>query len=172
MGINYESFTSYHRLCNNIGRPCSVPSQRMVIFRLISQDSLIMKTFTAEQFNKKPAQVYREALEGDVAIKHDRYPNKVFFLKAEPADANSFVMKCFITTRERNEAIDYFIDQDVPDRAFIVRDANIDNLSVKYTAVWVSDPDVSDETIWGMLAWSYPALQRFSDFRDQQPVVA
>ena len=126
-----------------------------------------MKTFTAEQFNKKPAQVYREALEGDVAIKHERYPNKVFFLKAEPADADSFVMKCFITTRERDEAIDYFMDHDVPDRAFIVKDAKIDNLSIKYSAVWFSDPDTSDEYLWGMLAWSYPNLERFSDFRDQ-----
>ena len=34
-----------------------------------------MKTFTAEEFNKSPAQVYREAdKSGAVEIKHDRYP--------------------------------------------------------------------------------------------------
>jgi len=40
-----------------------------------------MKTFTAEEFNKKPGQVYREAdKHGSVKIKHAHYPDVVFVL--------------------------------------------------------------------------------------------
>lgn len=40
-----------------------------------------MKTFTAEEFNKHPAQVYREAdKSGNAVIKHARYPDVVFVL--------------------------------------------------------------------------------------------
>ena len=40
-----------------------------------------MKTFTAEQFNKKPLQVYREAdKHGKAEITHSHYPDVVFVL--------------------------------------------------------------------------------------------
>ena len=40
-----------------------------------------MATFTAEQFNKNPAKVYRCAdKNGEVKINHDRYDDKVFIL--------------------------------------------------------------------------------------------
>lgn len=43
-----------------------------------------MKTFTAEELNKSPAQVYREAdKNGSVQISHDRYPDMVFVLTAQ-----------------------------------------------------------------------------------------
>lgn len=42
-----------------------------------------MKTVTAEEFNKKPAPVYREVdKNGSVLINHDRYPDKIFTLSA------------------------------------------------------------------------------------------
>lgn len=42
-----------------------------------------MKTITAEEFNKKPAKVYREVdKEGSVNINHDRYPDKMFTLSS------------------------------------------------------------------------------------------
>lgn len=41
-----------------------------------------MKTFTAKELNKKPAQVFRAAdQEGSVRINHDRYPDKVFIIE-------------------------------------------------------------------------------------------
>jgi len=40
-----------------------------------------MKTFTAEEFNKSPAQVYREADKNDVVITHKTYSNGYFLLK-------------------------------------------------------------------------------------------
>ena len=40
-----------------------------------------MKQYTAEEFNKKPLQVYREADKaGAVEITHKHYPNVVFVL--------------------------------------------------------------------------------------------
>jgi len=40
-----------------------------------------MKTFTAEEFNKLPARVYREAdKNGSVQITHTHYPDVVFVL--------------------------------------------------------------------------------------------
>ena len=40
-----------------------------------------MKTFTAEDFNKHPARVYREAdKKGSVKITHSHYPDVVFVL--------------------------------------------------------------------------------------------
>jgi len=39
---------------------------------------------TANEFNKKPLQAYRTADRGEeVTINHDRYPDKVFKLRAE-----------------------------------------------------------------------------------------
>ena len=49
-----------------------------------------MKTFTAEELNKSPAQVYREAdKNGSVQISHDRSPDVVFVLTAEVKDVQS-----------------------------------------------------------------------------------
>ena len=42
-----------------------------------------MKTFTAEEFNKKPAAVFREVdVNGSAQINHDRYKDKIFTLTA------------------------------------------------------------------------------------------
>jgi len=42
-----------------------------------------MKTFTAKELNKSPAQVFRAAdKDGEVEISHDRYPDKRFVLEA------------------------------------------------------------------------------------------
>lgn len=47
-----------------------------------------MQTFTAEQFNKKPAQVYRAAdREGSVRINNGQYGDKVFILVAKERGA-------------------------------------------------------------------------------------
>ncbi len=41
-----------------------------------------MKTFTAKELNKSPAQVFRAAdQDGSVKINHDRYPDKVFIIE-------------------------------------------------------------------------------------------
>jgi len=46
-----------------------------------------MKTFTAEEFNKKPLQVYREAdKNGSVKITHSHYPDVVFVLTVKEVD--------------------------------------------------------------------------------------
>ena len=43
-----------------------------------------MKTFTAQEFLKQPAQVYVEAMaNGSAKINHGNYPTKVFVLTAE-----------------------------------------------------------------------------------------
>lgn len=43
-----------------------------------------MKTFTAEQFNKQPAQVYRTAdREGSVRINNGQYADRIFILAAK-----------------------------------------------------------------------------------------
>lgn len=43
-----------------------------------------MKTFTAQEFLKQPAQVYVEAMiNGSAKINHGNYPSKVFVLTAE-----------------------------------------------------------------------------------------
>ena len=43
----------------------------------------VMKTFTAKQFARSAAQVYRAAdIEGSVRINNDRYPDKIFTLTA------------------------------------------------------------------------------------------
>ena len=51
-----------------------------------------MTTFTAKQFNKNPASVYRAADKGDVVrLNHDRYPDKIFELTARdraPLESN------------------------------------------------------------------------------------
>lgn len=42
-----------------------------------------MQTFSAEEFNKQPAKVYRAAdLEGEVKINNSRYADKMFVLIA------------------------------------------------------------------------------------------
>ena len=42
-----------------------------------------MKTFTAMEFDRTPAKVFRAAdLDGEVRINHDRYHDKIFILKA------------------------------------------------------------------------------------------
>lgn len=42
-----------------------------------------MSTYTAEEFNKKPQEAYREADKGlPVKINHNRYPNVIFELTA------------------------------------------------------------------------------------------
>lgn len=42
-----------------------------------------MKTITAKEFNKRPAQAFREADKvGAIKINHDRYPDKIFFLES------------------------------------------------------------------------------------------
>ena len=46
-----------------------------------------MKTYTAELFNKKPLQVYREAdKHGKVEITHSHYPDVVFVLSVRPLE--------------------------------------------------------------------------------------
>ena len=40
-----------------------------------------MKTFTAEEFNKSPAQVYREADKNGSVIKHSHYSDGFFLIK-------------------------------------------------------------------------------------------
>lgn len=50
------------------------------------------KRVTAEEFNKKPQQVYLEAYEGkEVVINHGRFPKKVFVLSCrdrKPLESN------------------------------------------------------------------------------------
>jgi len=64
-----------------------------------------MTTFTAKQFNKNPASVYRAADKGDVVrLNHDRYPDKIFELTARdraPLDAQ----------KQHNESSRKFVDE-------------------------------------------------------------
>ena len=47
-----------------------------------------MKTFTATQLNKKPQEVFAAAKEdGEVCIRHDRYPDNLFVIKLRPSAA-------------------------------------------------------------------------------------
>lgn len=50
-----------------------------------------MKTFTAKELNKSPAQVFRAAdQEGSVKINHDRYPDKVFIIEARRRHGDTY----------------------------------------------------------------------------------
>jgi len=51
-----------------------------------------MKTFTAKEMNKSPAQVFRAAdQDGFVKINHDRYPDKIFIIASRDRYINSHI---------------------------------------------------------------------------------
>ena len=51
-----------------------------------------MSTYTAEEFNKKPQEAYRQADKGEpVKINHNRYPNVIFELKARERGIDSSI---------------------------------------------------------------------------------
>jgi hypothetical protein len=53
-----------------------------------------MSTYTAEEFNKKPQEAYRQADKGEpVKINHNRYPDVIFELSARERGIDSSLSK-------------------------------------------------------------------------------
>ena len=60
-----------------------------------------MSTYTAEEFNKKPQEAYRQADKGEpVKINHNRYPDVIFELKARERGIDN---ENTISTQDKHE---------------------------------------------------------------------